>query len=293
MRSAAIARSCIEESKTAWREPRTLARYIAVSASRSRCSTRSVAGPPSAIPIEAPAKTSCPSIRCGGASERWTRSATAIASSALQPPGLRLAAGRHVEGRHEQGAPALEDHLVDRELEVVRFARGRPVSLDGRRSGALLRARAGIEPQIRRAQGEEPLSRPPVMAHGGLVHGQERAALRFLDPHRLRVVLEEDAIALLGRAERIEHPDALRDLPAEQQRCLLPVILHGARAHLQHRVEVAAGQDRLPAAAPPRRPPGGARGPPPAPDPEPPHTPPREAPTESGPGGCVLGCAAA
>ena len=89
------------------------------------------------------------------------------------------------------------------------------------------------------------------MADGSLVHRQERASFRVFDPHRLRVVLEEDAIALLGRAQRIQHPDALGDFPAEQHCCLLAVILHGARAHLEHRVEVGAVQDRL-ESAPPR-----------------------------------------
>ncbi len=81
-----MARSCIELSKTACREARTLARYMAVSASRSRCSTRSVVGPPSAMPMLAPANTSCPSTRKGGASARCTRSATAMASSSPETP---------------------------------------------------------------------------------------------------------------------------------------------------------------------------------------------------------------
>ena len=186
--------------------------------------------------MEAPAKTSWPSIRYGGASARWTRSATAIASSSvatpstssvnsspprratvsparrqlssragdlhqelvagavaeavvhhleaveveeehreggglaalragerdLQPvleeravrqageriverrleqPRLRLAPRGDVARRDQQRAPAFEDHFVDRELEVVRLARGGPVPLHGRRAGALLGAR--------------------------------------------------------------------------------------------------------------------------------------------------------
>ena len=83
------------------------------------------------------------------------------------------------------------------------------------------------------------------MAHGGLVHGEEGAGLRILHPHRLRIVLEADAVAFLGGAQGVEHAHPLRHLAGQEQRCLLAVILHGARAHLEHRVHIATVQDRL------------------------------------------------
>src|SRR5205823_8742661 len=82
----------------------------------------------------------------------------------------------------------------------------------------LLRASTGVQAEIGGAQRQELLARPAVMPHRRFVHGEERATLRVLDPHRLRIVLEEDPVALLGSAERIEHAHPLGDLAREEQR---------------------------------------------------------------------------
>ena len=72
-----------------------------------------------------------------------------IVEGCLQQPRLRLAAGRHVRGGDQQRAAALEDHLVDGELQVVRFSGGGAVAFHGGRTRALLGGGAGIEPQVR------------------------------------------------------------------------------------------------------------------------------------------------
>ena len=223
--------------------------------------------------MDAPAKTSWPSIRYGGASDRWMRSATEIASSSvatpstrsvnsspprratvsparrqalqapgdlheklvagavaeavvhhlepveieeehrevrrftplrprerdlqavleegavgkpgervverrLEQPGLRLAPVGDVARRDQECAPALEDHLVDRELEIVRLAGSGAMPLHRGRPGALLGRGAGVEAEVGGVEGEELLARPPVVADRGLVHRQEGAALR-------------------------------------------------------------------------------------------------------------------
>ena len=118
--------------------------------------------------------------------------------------------------------------------------------LDRGRTVALLGGRARIEPQIRRTHGEELLARPTVVANRGLIDGEEAAGIRVFDPHRLRVVLEQHPIALFRRPQRIEHAHALGHLADQEQRRLVAVIVHAARAHLQHDFDAAgAPQDRL------------------------------------------------
>ena len=132
------------------------------------------------------------------------------------------------------------------------------MALDGRRARALLGRGARIEAEIRRVQRQELLARPAVVPDRGLVDGEEGAGLRVLDPHRLRVVLEEDAVALLARPQRVEHAHPLRDFAGEEEGGLLAVVQHGARAHLQHHVEVPLAEHRLEAPAARDRRPGHA-----------------------------------
>ena len=72
-----MASACISWSKTAcWDLPASLARYMAVSASRSSSSAVRPTLPPSAMPMLALTTSSCPSIRRGSESWFWMRSAT-------------------------------------------------------------------------------------------------------------------------------------------------------------------------------------------------------------------------
>ena len=89
----ATARSCMVTSNTACLAiPMPLARYMAVSASRSRSSGRiEFTPPPSAMPIDAEVKTSCPSMSKGIDSSRCTRSATREASAAVSTPSTSTA----------------------------------------------------------------------------------------------------------------------------------------------------------------------------------------------------------
>ena len=84
------------------------------------------------------------------------------------------------------------------------------------------------------------------MANRSLIDGEKPAGIRIFDPHRLRVVLEQHPIALFRRPQRIEHAHALGHLADQQQRRLVAVIVHSARAHFQHDFDAAgAPQDRL------------------------------------------------
>ena len=69
-------------SKTWWRaRPPALARYIAVSASRSMSSGFSYPALDSAMPTLTLVNTSCPRTSSGAASSSWIRSATPVASA--------------------------------------------------------------------------------------------------------------------------------------------------------------------------------------------------------------------
>src|SRR5712692_2658158 len=68
--------------KAAWRpRPMSLARYMAVSASRSTSSGRVYLGEPMAMPMDAEVNTSVPSRSCGSTSASWMRSALRMGSS--------------------------------------------------------------------------------------------------------------------------------------------------------------------------------------------------------------------
>ena len=52
----------------------------------------------------------------------------------------------------------------------------------------------------------------PVAGGRRLVHGEETEGLRVVDPHRARVKLEEEPVALLRAAQRLLGGDALADV---------------------------------------------------------------------------------
>ena len=87
-----MTKRCITRLKTTWQaRPEDLARYIAVSASRSRSSGRSYSGVWTAMPMLAVAKTSWPPRLIGAVRRSWMRSATRTASLTSRPPSSRIA----------------------------------------------------------------------------------------------------------------------------------------------------------------------------------------------------------
>ena len=104
----------------------------------------------------------------------------AVISTSISVPSLRR--WRQVRGMGEPGA-----------LRML-------ASMSGMSSGGRMSAIVIVE---------ELLARVAVAAHGGLVDGEERERLDVVDPHRQRVGLEEQPVALLGALERAVQADVV------------------------------------------------------------------------------------
>ena len=124
----------------------------------------------------------------------------------------------HVVGEHERGRPALEHHLAGRDLDVDQRAVLLAVAPRPRHRRARAAARLEVaeqlvdvlaRPDVGDRHGQELLARVAVVAHGRLVDRQEAQGLGVVDPHRQRVGLEQEPVALLRVGQRLEQAGGL------------------------------------------------------------------------------------
>jgi hypothetical protein len=129
------------------------------------------------------------------------------ATPLLHPPALA-----DVVREDQCGVAALELDAAGGDLDVDHGAVLDPV-LPGardRRAGTLvLDARQQLFDVLGRADvgdrhREELVAAVAVVAHGGVVDGEEAQRLRVVDPHRERMLLEQEPVALLTRV-RLGH----------------------------------------------------------------------------------------
>src|SRR5207245_9821933 len=66
------------------------------------------------------------------------------------------------------------------------------------------------------------------------VRGMESQRLRIEDPHRLRAGVEEEAVALLARAPRFDHPDAIGDVADGGPQRAPAAVLERSRGDVHH-----------------------------------------------------------
>ena len=145
----------------------------------------------------------------------------------LAEPLLEPQALGHVV-REDEGRPApLEQHLAGRDLDVDQRAvlLAVPPHARRRRPGAAALAHVGqhrvdvlTRADLGDRHGEELRAREAVVAHGRLVDREEAQGLRVVDPHRQRVGLEQQAVALLRVGQRVDQPRGLdrRRRPARE-----------------------------------------------------------------------------
>jgi hypothetical protein len=124
----------------------------------------------------------------------------------------------HVVREHERGPAALERDLAGRDLDIDQRAvlLAVPPRPRHRRARAAARLQVGEQridvlarADVADRHGQELVARVAVVAHRRLVDGQEAQALRVVDPHRQRVGLEQQPVALLRVGQRLEQPRGL------------------------------------------------------------------------------------
>lgn len=142
-----------------------------------------------------------------------------VGDAGLGPPAFR-----HVDGGFEHGLPPLERHRPLEQGDLDRRAVGAPVEGAGGRQ-AEPRRRVGGHGEIGRRPAQELLAAVAVMGDGRVVDRQEAVARVGHDPHRDRVVLEQEPerglpgldVADIRHGDREEIADAARlDLEVER-----------------------------------------------------------------------------